>query len=448
MLQSPAPIDTRTFLRQLYDTAVAAAQPHNCLANKFPPPPEAGRLIVIAAGKAAAGMALAAERHYDSLGALRILEGVAITRYGYGLPLAKMRLIEAGHPVPDDNSVRGADAAIALASSAGENDLVLVLMSGGASALLVAPEGQITLAEKQAVTRALLKSGAPIREMNCVRKHLSRVKGGRLAQLAQPAEVVTLAISDVPGDLPDTIGSGPTSPDNTTREEAIAIINRYGIEVPASVMAVLENPALETPKPSDAVFQRCRFELAATGRDSLEAAAEAARRHGFEVILLGDAIEGEAREVAEAHAALAMRLQSERRRSLILSGGELTVTVRGDGVGGPNQEYALALAMHLDGAPYIAALAADTDGTDGGTGSAGDAAGAIIGPDTLALANRLNLAPATFLENNDSGGFFRAVGGLLLCGPTGTNVNDFRAILVDPSVGASTGDFEALTARR
>lgn len=439
MLHTPAPIDARSFLRHLYDVAVAAAQPQNCLSQKFPPPPPEGKLLVIACGKAAAGMARAAELHYDQMGAMKAVEGVAVTRYGYGQQLAKLRLIEAAHPVPDDNSVAAAEAAIAVAASAGADDLVLVLMSGGASALLVAPAGNITLAEKQAVTRALLRSGAPISEINCVRKHLSRVKGGRLAELAQPAEVITLAISDVPGDSPDTIGSGPTSPDLTTLEEARAIVARYSLDLPASVAAVLADPACETPKPGDAMFARARFELAATGRDSLEAAAAVARRAGFEVVLLGDAIEGEAREVAASHAALARRLQSEGRRALILSGGELTVTIKGNGQGGPNQEYALALAMHLAGAPHIAALAADTDGTDGGSGSADDAAGAIIDTETLKRATSLNLAPATFLENNDSNGFFREVGGLLLCGPTGTNVNDFRAIVVDPSAGSVAG---------
>lgn len=435
----PAPIDARILLRQLFDAAVAAAKPEHCLAHRFPPRPDNGNLIVIACGKAAAGMARAAELHYEAHGGLDGVDGVAITRYGYGQPLAKLRLIEAGHPVPDKNSEEAAAAAIALASSAKRGDLALVLMSGGASALTVAPAGQIILAEKQAVTRALLKSGAPIREVNCVRKHLSLIKGGKLAELASPAEIVTLAISDVPGDAPDTIGSGPTSPDTTTLADAREIVRRYGIAVPSSVEAVLADPAFETPKPDAEAFAKASFELAATGRDALEAAATIARGLGYEIILLGDAIEGEARDVAASHAALARRLQREGRRAVILSGGELTVTIRGNGQGGPNQEYALALAIHLEGEPHIAALAADTDGTDGGAGSAADPAGAVIDRTTLARANQLNLVPATFLENNDSNSFFRAIGDLLHCGPTGTNVNDFRAIVVDHSVGVPAG---------
>lgn len=425
------PPNSRDFLRLLYETAVAAAKPQQCLAQRFPARPTEGRLFIISAGKAAAGMARAAEEYYENDGGLDAIEGIAITRYGYGEPLKKLKLIEAGHPIPDQNSVEAAQAAIELASAAGEDDLVLVLMSGGASALTVAPAGDITLAEKQAVTRALLRSGAPIRDVNCVRKHLSRIKGGKLALLAYPAEIMTFAISDVPGDAPDTIGSGPTSPDSTTLEDARRILRDYQIEIPSSVAAVLDDPSSETPKPSDPVFAKARFELAATGRDALEAAAEVARNRGYEVVLLGDAIEGEAREVAAAHAALALRLRAEGRRAVILSGGELTVTIKGNGQGGPNQEYALALAAHLKGAGNIAALAADTDGTDGGSGSAEDAAGAMIDPTTLERANRLNLDPATFLANNDSNGFFRALGDLLVCGPTGTNVNDFRAIVID-----------------
>jgi hydroxypyruvate reductase len=433
MLHQPVSIDSRTFLRRLYDTAVAAAKPENCLVHRFPDVPQGGRLIVIACGKAAAGMARAAELHYEGPACAR-MEGIAITRYGYGQKLAKLELIEAAHPVPDANSERAAQKAIALAASAGPGDLVLVLMSGGASSLMVAPAGEITLAEKQAVTRALLRSGAPIRAINCVRKHLSRIKGGRLAALAHRAELVTLAISDVPGDVPDTIGSGPTTPDNSTLAEAREAIARYKIALPPPVAAVLADPANETPKAEESIFAKARFELAATGRDSLEAVAEIVRAKGYEVILLGDAIEGEAREVAASHAALALRLRQEQRRAMILSGGELTVTVNGDGQGGPNQEYVLALAMALNGASHIAAIAGDTDGTDGGTGAPDDAAGAIVDSTTLARANRLNLVPATFLENNDSNGFFRATDDLLICGPTGTNVNDFRAIMIDPGI--------------
>lgn len=378
-------------------------------------------------------MALTAEHHYAGLPDAK-LTGVAITRHGYGQPSSVLRLIEAGHPVPDENSVEGAKVAIAAAKSATERDLTLVLMSGGASALMVQPAGSITLKEKQALTRALLRSGAPIHEMNCVRKHVSAVKGGRLAAYASGGPVLTLAISDTPGDNPETIGSGPTYPDSTTQAEARAILEKYGIAVPASVAHVLSDPAFETPKPNDPVFRNARYELIATARDSLEAAAALARASGYDPIVIGDALEGEARDVASAHAALALRCLKEGRRAVILSGGELTVTVTGQGRGGPNQEYALALLAALNGQPGIAALAADTDGTDGGTGAADDPAGAIIDPGTWQRAHTRNLSPAIFLTNNDSTGFFRLTNDLLVCGPTGTNVNDFRAILVDTTI--------------
>ncbi len=427
-------VNARRFLRALFDAAVAAAQPVRCMAPHFPEPPANGKIIVIACGKAAAGMARTAEMHYESKGALDLLTGIAVTRYGFGAPLERLKLVEAGHPVPDEASVYGAGEALDFARSAGPDDLVLFLISGGASALCAAPAGTITLAEKQDLTKALLRGGARIHEINCVRKHLSRFKGGRLAANASGSTLVTLAISDTPGDEPETIGSGPTCPDPTTLEEARAIVAKLGINAAPSIVAALNDPANETPKPGDPAFAHARYELVATGRDSLEAAAELASGLGYSAIMLGDSLEGEAREVAYAHAQLAKRCLAEERRAVILSGGELTVTVTGNGHGGPNQEYALALAMALNGEPGIAALAGDTDGTDGGTGAADDPAGAIADPGTLRRASELNLVPATFLDNNDSTGFFRLTNDLLVCGPTGTNVNDFRAIVVDRSI--------------
>jgi glycerate 2-kinase len=428
------PLKTRRFLNALFDTAVSAAQPARCLPRHFPEPPAQGEIVVIACGKAAVGMARAAELHYDGLDMSPPMRGVAITRRGYGAPLEKLHVIEAGHPLPDEKSVAAAGEAMRLAASAGPGDLVLVLLSGGASALCAAPAGTMALAEKQALTVALLRSGARIHDVNCVRKHVSRVKGGRLAALAFPATLVTLAISDTPGDEPETIGSGPTCPDPTTLAEARRILSMRRIDAPPSVAAALNDPANETPKPGDSIFANARYELVASGRDSLQAAGELASVLGYDVIMLGDSLEGEARDVARLHAQLAKRCLADGRRAVILSGGELTVTVRGNGAGGPNQEYALALAIALDGQEGIAALAADTDGADGGSGGPADPAGAFIDHGTLDRAAALNLVPATFLADNDSTGFFRLTNDLLVCGPTGTNVNDFRAIVVDSAI--------------
>ncbi|MGC2632001.1 MAG: glycerate kinase [Rhodomicrobium sp.] len=428
------PTGARPILRALFDAAVLAAQPSRCMPRHFPEPPANGSIVIVACGKAAAGMALAAELHYESRGALELVRGLAVTRYGFGAPLSRLKLVEAGHPVPDGASVLAAQEAIAVTRSAGPGDLVLILISGGASALCAAPAGAITLLEMQELTKALLIAGARIHEINCVRKHICRFKGGRLAAQASGATLVTLAISDTPGDAPEDIGSGPTCPDPTTLAEARSILAKYGITPAPSIAEVLNDPANETPKPGDPIFANARYELVATGRDSLEAAGELARSFGYDVIMLGDSLEGEARDVAKWHAQLAKRCLAEGRRAVILSGGELTVTVTGKGKGGPNQEYALGLAIALNGEPGIAALAADTDGTDGGTGAPDDPAGAFAGPWTIARAGALNLVPATFLENNDSTGFFRLTEDLLICGPTGTNVNDFRAILADSSI--------------
>ncbi len=420
-------------LEGLFRTAVAAAHPAQCLKPHLPQPPRTGRLIILAAGKAGAAMAEVAEQFYlDQHGvAPERLTGIAVTRIGYGRPLRQVRLVEAGHPVPDAAGLAATADTLALAASAGADDLVLALISGGASANWIAPADGITLAEKQAVTRALLKSGAHIGEMNTLRKHLSRIKGGRLARHAHPARLVTVAISDVPGDDPAVIGSGPTVPDPTTLADAHAIVARHRLDIPPSVTRALADAANESPKPGDAIFAGTTFALATRPADVFAAVVAAARAQGYEPVLLGTAVEGEAREVAAAHGKLARELAAAGRRAVILSGGELTVTLRGQGRGGPNQEYALALAVALGGAPGIAALAADTDGTDGGAGAADDPAGAAIDPTTLPRARALGLDPAVFLNDNNSTEFFARVGGLLQTGPTYTNVNDFRAILVD-----------------
>jgi glycerate 2-kinase len=422
----------RDLLRSIYDTAVAAAHPARCLPPLLPEPPK-GRLIVLAAGKAAGSMAEVTERVYLAERELprARLAGLAVARHGYGRPTRVIEMVEAGHPVPDAAGLAAAERALALAESATGDDLVLVLMSGGASANWIAPAAGLSFADKQAVTRALLRSGAAIDEINCVRKHLSRIKGGRLARHAFPAPVVTIAISDVPGDDSAVIGSGPTVPDPTTLADARAIVQKYNLDLPASVTHALQDSANESPKPGDPVFANTNFALAARPADALRAAEKAVADMGYEVVSLGANVEGEARAVAAAHAKLARDLHSQGRRAAVLSGGELTVTIRGMGQGGPNQEYALALAIALDGMPAVAAIAGDTDGTDGGSGLATDPAGAMLDGDTVARARALGRVPAAFLANNDSTGFFRKVGGLLEPGPTYTNVNDFRCILVD-----------------
>ena len=422
----------RAFLEDLYRAAVAAAHPASCLPPLLPAPPT-GRIVVLAAGKAAGSMAEVAETHY--LGELRIaterLSGVAVARHGYGRHLRRVRMIEAGHPIPDAAGLEGADRALALADSAGADDLVLVLMSGGASANWIAPADGISFRDKQAVTRALLRSGAVIGEINTVRKHLSRIKGGRLARHAHPAKLVTIAISDVPGDDPSAIGSGPTVPDPTTLADARAIVTKYKLQIPEAVTRSLSELKNESPKPGDPAFANSQFMLAARPADTMKAAEAAVRAAGYECISLGDRVEGEAREVAAAHAGLARELRAQEKRAVIISGGELTVTIRGKGRGGPNQEYALALAMAIDGMPGVAAVAADTDGTDGGAGDARDPAGAVVDGESVARARARGLDPAAFLADNNSTGFFTALGDLLEPGPTYTNVNDFRAIIVD-----------------
>jgi glycerate 2-kinase len=429
------PDPARDLLESLYRTAVAAAHPTQCLPPHLPNFPARGRLIVLAAGKAAGSMTEVAERHYLQHMAERGIDGarllgIAVTRHGYGRPTRRIELVEAGHPVPDAAGLAATERALALADAASRDDVVLVLLSGGASANWIAPMAGLTLAEKQAVTRALLKSGANIGEINCVRKHLSRIKGGRLAQRAQPASVVTLAISDVPGDDAAVIGSGPTVPDPTTLADARAIVAKYGLDLPPTASRALADPGNESPKPGAAAFAASRYTILARPADALQAARARAEAAGYQCMVLGD-LQGEAREVAAQHAKLAREMSAQHRRVAILSGGELTVTLRGQGHGGPNQEYALALAIHLDGAKGISGFAGDTDGTDGGSGRPDDPAGAFVDDTTLARAKACGLDPAAFLADNDSTGFFKGIDDLFRPGPTFTNVTDFRAIIVD-----------------
>ncbi|HEX3114450.1 MAG TPA: glycerate kinase [Bradyrhizobium sp.] len=424
--------DRRPLLREIFDAAVAAAHPDVVLSAHLRPPPK-GRVICLAAGKAAAAMAAAAERHYlDTLGLPPSrLAGIATTRHGHGVPTRRIKVIEAGHPVPDAAGLKGAEESLRLAEGAGADDLLLVLLSGGGSANWIAPVEGVSFAQKQQVTRALLRSGAPIGEINTVRKHLSRIKGGRLARAGKRAEIVTLAISDVPRDDPSAIASGPTVPDPTTLADARAIIAKYGLELDDAVRRALLEPGNESCKPGDPVFARAQFEIIARPKASLEAAIGKARDAGYGIIDLGADLEGEARSIAADHARLALQAREAGKRVAILSGGELTVTVRGQGRGGPNQEYALALAGLLNNASGISALAADTDGADGGAGSAADPAGAMIDAVTFAKMKSLGLDPKAYLDNNDATAFFAATGDLLLTGPTLTNVNDIRVILVD-----------------
>ena len=424
--------DRRPILRAIYDAAVAAAHPDVVLRAHLRPMPK-GRVICLAAGKAAATMAAAAERHYlDELGlAPSRLLGVATTRHGHRVSTRRIEVIEAGHPVPDEAGLKGAEHALRLAEDAGADDLLLVLLSGGGSANWIAPVNGVSFAQKQQLTRALLRSGAPIGEVNTVRKHLSRIKGGRLARAGQRAEIVTLAISDVPHDDASAIASGPTVPDPTTLADARAILAKYDLRLEDAIARALEDAGNESCKPGDPAFARAQFEIIARPRSSLDAAIAVAKSAGYDIVDLSADLEGEARSVAADHARLALKARSQGGSVAILSGGELTVTVRGNGRGGPNQEYALALTALLKDTSGISALAADTDGADGGAGSATDPAGAIIDRHTFDRMQSLGLDPAAYLDNNDATAFFAATGDLLLTGPTLTNVNDIRVILVD-----------------
>ncbi|HEX9170412.1 MAG TPA: glycerate kinase [Roseiarcus sp.] len=417
--------DTRVLLRSLFDAAVAAADPALIVPKHLPEPPK-GRTIVVGAGKAAAAMAAVVEKHWKGR-----LEGLVVTRVGHGAPTKRIRVVEAGHPNPDAAGMTAAREILAMMPRLTSNDLVIALISGGGSALLSLPAGEVTLADKQAITHALLKSGARIDEMNAVRKHLSAIKGGRLAIAAAPARVVTLIISDVPGDDLSVIASGPTVGDRATLADAREVLARYRIDVPARAAAHLADPVNETPKPGDPVLARVENRLIATPLDSLLAAAGKAREAGYSPLILGDAIEGEARECAIVHAGIALSAarhgEPVHPPCVLLSGGETTVTIRGQGRGGRNSEFALSLAIALDGRQSVYAFAADTDGIDGIEG----AAGAIVTPDTLARARALGLDARGRLNDNDSYSVFAALGDLVVTGPTLTNVDDFRAILIE-----------------
>ena len=419
--------DRQDLLRRLFNTALATARPENCVPDFLPPAPK-GRLIVVGAGKAAAAMAKALEDRWQGP-----ISGAVVTRYGYEMRTDRIEVLTAAHPVPDAAGEAAARRMIDLARSAGPDDLVLFLLSGGGSALLAAPAPGLTLADKQAVTRALLASGATIGQINCVRRHLSAIKGGRLAAHAFPAPILTLAISDVPGDDPAAIASGPSVADATTFADARAILEKYAISPPPAVARHLQAAKDETPKPGDKRLELAEFRMIARPAEMLAAAAGEAERAGYRVINLGDKLEGEARVIAADHAALALRHAETGEKIAILSGGELTVTVTGAGRGGPNREYALALALSLAlaGDEAITAIACDTDGADGAPGSDGaDVAGAVIGPHTLARAAALGLDGEKCLADNDAGSFFQTLGDSVMTGPTRTNVNDLRVILV------------------
>jgi glycerate 2-kinase len=414
----------KELLRRLFDAAIASAQPSLCIPPHLPARPR-GRCIVIGAGKASAAMARAVEDHWDGP-----LSGLVVTRYGYGVPCERIEIVEAAHPVPDAAGLAAAQRMMALVGGLLEDDLVLCLISGGGSSLLPLPLPGLTLDDKQAVNRALLKSGATIAEMNCVRRHLSAIKGGRLAAACHPAQVLTLLLSDVPGDRPIDIASGPTTPDPTTCADALDIVRRHGIELPPAVREVLESGRGESPKPGDPLLARAESRMIATPQMALEAAAAVARDAGIAPHILGDAIEGEARDVGKVMAGIALQVaqrgQPVRAPCVLLSGGETTVTVRGSGRGGRNVEFLLSLGIALEGHPRIHAIAGDTDGVDG----LEEIAGAVLGPDSLARAWARGLRPLDALADNDGHGFFGALGDAVVTGPTLTNVNDFRAILV------------------
>ena len=422
--------DPRSLLRAMFDAAVASAQPAAVVPAHLPAPPR-GRLIVIGAGKASGAMARAVEDHYKGP-----LEGLVITRYGYAVPCERIEIVEAAHPVPDEAGLVAARRIAALVSSLNEDDLVLCLISGGGSALMPAPAEGLTLVDKQAINTALLKSGASIGEMNCVRRHLSTLKGGRLAALCHPARVLTLLISDVPADhLPD-IASGPTVADASTCNDALAIVSRYGIELPTAARQLLESGAGETIKPGDPRLARAETRLISSPQIGLEAGAAVARAAGYGVCILGDSIEGEAREVGRVMAGITRQVavhgQPVQAPCVLLSGGETTVTVRGNGKGGRNVEFLLALGLALKSQPGVYAMAGDTDGVDG----VAEIAGALLMPDTLIRARAQDLNPAQSLDNNDGHGFFGALGDAVITGPTLTNINDFRVVLIEPTGGS------------
>ncbi|HLS67865.1 MAG TPA: glycerate kinase [Kiloniellales bacterium] len=418
------PEEARTFLQENFKAGLAAVDPARVVPPALPEAPP-GRTLVVGAGKAAGAMARAVEQAWPGP-----LEGLVVTRYGHGVTTEHIEVVEAAHPVPDAAGRAAAERMLQLARELGPDDLLLCLISGGGSALLALPQAGLSLEDKQSVNRALLASGAAIGEMNCLRKHLSAIKGGRLAAAAAPARVVTLAISDVPGDGPEVIASGPTVPDPTTFDDARAVLQKYRIEPPAPVARLLEEAEEETPKPGDPRLANSSFQLVARPQDMLEAAAAFARQAGITPLILGDALEGEAREVARVIAAMARQVRFHGQPlpapCLLLSGGETTVTLRGRGRGGRNSEFQLALAIALAGQKDTYALACDSDGIDGSE----DNAGALVAPDSLERAEALGLSPKQALADNDAYGFFSTLGDLVITGPTLTNVNDYRGLLV------------------
>lgn len=420
MARSP---DIADDLERLWRAGLAAADPYEPTRAALPPPPASGRALVLGAGKAAARMAQAAEAAWGEAA-----RGLVVVPYGYGAPTRSIEVIEAAHPVPDAAGLAAAERTMASAADLGADDRLVVLLSGGASALWLQPAGGISLEEKQALNRALLRSGAQIQEINAVRKHLSRLKGGRLAAAAFPCPVLTLAVSDVPGDDPCVIGSGPTTADPTTLEDARAVLARYRIVRPPAVAAALADAANESPKPGDPRLARSDWRLVLTPKRMIEAVAAEAAQLGFEPVVLGEALQGEAREVAAVHALLAQEAAQAGRRCALISGGELDVTGGAGAPGGRCREYLLALALALGAQPGVCAAALDTDGIDG----AGGQAGALIGPDTLARACAIGLDPRAMLDAHVSGAFFEALGDHIVTGPTRTNLSDLRIVLVAP----------------
>ena len=414
-------------LRRMFDAAVASAQPARCVPPHLPRPDElgAGRLVVIGAGKASAAMAQAVEEHWSGP-----LSGLVVTRHGYGAPCMRIEIVEAAHPVPDEAGLRAAQRMLETVQDLQPEDIVLCLISGGGSALLPLPLPGLTLADKQAVNRAMLASGATISEMNCVRRHLSAIKGGRLAAACHPARVIALVMSDVPGDRPLDIASGPTVADPTTCQDALDIVRRHHMVLPPAAMELLESGRGESVKPGDHRLARAEIRMIATPQAALEAAAFVATGAGFAAHILGDAIEGEARDVGKVLGGIALqasaRGQPFAKPCVLLSGGETTVTVRGQGRGGRNVEFLLSLALSLDSRDGVFALAGDTDGVDGQD----EIAGAVLSPDTLARAHALGLRPRERLDDNDAHAFFETLGDSVVTGPTRTNVNDFRAVLI------------------
>jgi hydroxypyruvate reductase len=417
-------LEPKTFLTSIFDAAVAAAQPELSIRRFLPEKPK-GKTIVVGAGKGSAQMAVALEKAWDAP-----LDGVVVTRYGYGAPTSRIHVLEAAHPVPDAAGLAASQVLLDRVAGLSEDDLVIALISGGGSALLPSPPKGLTLDDEIAVNEALLASGAPIAAMNTLRKHISTIKGGRLAAAAHPARVVSLVVSDIPGDNPALVASGPTLPDASSRADALGIVEAYGMKLPAAVRTHLASGAADSPRPDDPRFARNEVHLIASAAVSLEAAAEAARRAGVPAVILSDSIEGEAREVGAVHAAIArevaIRNQPFAKPVLILSGGETTVTLHGKGKGGRNSEFLLSLALGIDGFHNIHALAADTDGIDGSE----DNAGAFADGSSVARMRTAGIDAKVKLANNDAWTAFHAVEDLFVPGPTGTNVNDLRAILV------------------